>query len=243
MIATVAKADLPADGVCVVNEAGQRLPAQVTSVSDTEAEVVFSPGAAAGMSASNYSLVEASANSDSPFTVDERRIEGPHNIVEFADDGSISRLLDKATGREQSMQIISASGLSDDDVERMVHEAERYSEQDQHRRTEVEARNQADGAVYGAEKLLREQGDKVPAEMRSETEAKMEALKAALQGADLKAIEQLTEELGQVVQRVGASMYQEAGADASAPPGGESPEAPEDEGNDEDIVEGEFSEA
>ena len=98
--AVVAKADLPATDVCVINEGGERLPAQVASISDTEAQVVFSPGGAAAMSASNYSLAEAPVDSDSPFTVDERRIEGPHNIVEFAEDGSIGRLLDKATGRE-----------------------------------------------------------------------------------------------------------------------------------------------
>ena len=147
---------------------------------------------------------------------------------------------DKATGREQSMQIIPSSGLSDEEVERMVQEAEQYGEQDRNRKEEVEARNIADNAVYSAEKLLREQGDKVPPQLRSEMEAKIEALKSALQGSDVGAVRQRTDELSQVMQQVGAAMYQEAGPGAPPPPGGEG-ETPE--GGEEDVIEGEFSEA
>jgi molecular chaperone DnaK len=146
---------------------------------------------------------------------------------------------DKATGREQSMQIIPSSGLADEEVERMVQEAERHREQDQRRREEIEARNMADNAVYGAEKFLRDQGDKVPANLRSDTETKIEALKNALQGHDVSAIRRRTDELSQALQQVGAAMYQ--GAEAGAPPpppGGEPPV-----GDDEDVIEGEFSEA
>ena len=145
---------------------------------------------------------------------------------------------DKATGREQSMQIIPSSGLSDDEVERMVAEAEQHSEQDRQRKEEVEARNVADTAVYGAEKFLREQGDKVPSHLRSEAEAKIGALKNALQGGNVGDIRRQTDELSQMMQQVGAAMYQEAGPGASPPPGGEPPGD-----GDEDVVEGEFSEA
>jgi molecular chaperone DnaK len=147
---------------------------------------------------------------------------------------------DKATGREQSMQIIPSSGLADEEVERMVQEAERHREQDQKRKEEVEARNIGDNAVYSAEKFLREQGDKVPADLRSETEAKIEALKSALQSGDVSAIRQHADELSQVMQQVGAAMYQEAGPGAPPPPGsgGGSPEGDEEE----DVIEGEFSE-
>ena len=145
---------------------------------------------------------------------------------------------DKATGREQSMQIIPSSGLADEEVERMVREAEQHREQDRQRKEEVEARNMADNAVYSAEKLLREQGDKVPSHLRSEVEAKIEALKSALQGSEVSTIRQRTGELSQVVQQVGAAMYQEAGPGASPPPEGE-PSG----GGEEDVVEGEFSEA
>lgn len=147
---------------------------------------------------------------------------------------------DKATGREQSMQIIPSSGLSDEEVERMVGEAEQYREQDQQRKEEVEARNIGDNAVYSAEKFLKEQGDKLSAELRSDAEAKIEALKSALQSGDVSSIRQRSDELSQVMQQVGAAMYQEAGPGASPPPGGagESPEGDEEE----DVIEGEFSE-
>ena len=146
---------------------------------------------------------------------------------------------DKATGREQSMQIIPSSGLADDEVERMVQDAEQYGEEDRRRKEEVEARNVADNAVYGAEKFLKEQGDKVPSNLRSEAEAKIDALKNALQGGDVDAIRRQTDELNQMLQQVGAAMYQQEPGPGAAPPGDESP----GEGGDEDVVEGEFSEA
>jgi molecular chaperone DnaK len=150
---------------------------------------------------------------------------------------------DKATGREQSMQIVSSSGLADKEVERMVQEAEQYREQDQQRKEEIEARNMADNAVYSAEKFLREQQDKVPSHLRSETETKIEALKQALEGGDSSAIRQRTDELSQAMQQMGSAMYQETGSDAGpegspgTPPGSEPPES-----GDEDVIEGEFSE-
>ncbi|MEE9618104.1 MAG: molecular chaperone DnaK [Anaerolineae bacterium] len=145
---------------------------------------------------------------------------------------------DKATGREQSMQIVPSSGLSDEEVERNIQEAEQHREEDRKRKEEIEARNVADNAVYSAEKFLEEQKDKVPSHLRSEAEAKVEALKSALQGSDVGAIRRSTEELSQVVQQVGAAMYQEAGPGTPPPPEGEPPE-----GGEEDVIEGEFSEA
>ncbi len=150
---------------------------------------------------------------------------------------------DKATGREQSMQIIPSSGLADEEIEQMVQEAERHREQDVKKKEEIEARNMADNAIYSAEKFLREQGDKVAADLRSETEGKIEALKTALQGDDIAQIHQRTEELGQAIQQIGATMYESAGT--PPPPGagstGEGPSTADD--GDEDVIEGEFSEA
>ena len=148
---------------------------------------------------------------------------------------------DKATGREQSMQIIPSSGLADTEVEQMVRDAEQYSEQDRKKKEEVEARNMGDNAVYSAEKFLQEQGDKVPADPRSEAEAKIEALKSALQGSDVSAIRRCTEELGQVIQQVGATMYQTAEPGTPPPPESEEPKGGEEE--EEEVIEGEFSEA
>jgi molecular chaperone DnaK len=145
---------------------------------------------------------------------------------------------DKATGREQSITITASSGLSKDEVERMVQDAERFREEDQKRRDEVEARNNADSLIYQAEKLIREQGDKVPADLKGEVEGKIAACRSALQGQDLAYLQSTVQELSEALQKIGAAMYQEP---SSPPPGGGDYEPPP--GDDEDVVEGEFSEA
>jgi molecular chaperone DnaK len=145
---------------------------------------------------------------------------------------------DKATGREQSITITASSGLSKDEVEQMVQQAERHRQEDQARREEVELRNNADSLIYQAEKLLREQGDKVPGDVKSEVEGKVATCRSALEGQDLTAIRRTVEELSESLQKVGAAMYQQTD---SPPPEGEGYEPPP--GDDEDVVEGEFSEA
>jgi molecular chaperone DnaK len=145
---------------------------------------------------------------------------------------------DNATGREQSITITASSGLNKDEVERMVQDAERYSQEDQKRQEEVEARNNADSLIYQAEKLLRDQADKVPAEVKSEVEGKVAACRSALQGQDLSYIQSTVQELSEALQKLGASMYEESGP---PPPEGEDYGPPP--GDDEDVVEGEFSEA
>jgi len=145
---------------------------------------------------------------------------------------------DKATGRAQSITITASSGLSKDEVNRMVQDAERHRQEDESRKDEVEARNNADSLTYQAEKLLREQGDKVPADLKSEVQDKIAACRSAMQGEDLSQIRATTEALSAALQQIGAAMYQQPG---EAPPeGGEPPQPPDD---DEDVVEGEFSEA
>jgi molecular chaperone DnaK len=146
---------------------------------------------------------------------------------------------DKATGREQSITITASSGLSSEEVDRMVHEAERYGQEDEKRREEVEARNNADSLVYQAEKLMREQGEQIPDDIKSEVEGKVAACRSALEGQDVAAIRSTVQELSESLQKVGASMYQQQ--PGSPPPEGEEFTTPPDE--DEDVVEGEFSEA
>ena len=145
---------------------------------------------------------------------------------------------DKATGREQSITITASSGLNKDEVERMVQDAERFRQEDQKRREEVEARNNADSLAYQAEKLLRDQGDNIPSDVKSELEAKVATCRSALESQDLSQIQQAVEELSESLQKAGAAMYQQP---ESPPPGGEEngPAAQDDE----DVVEGEFSEA
>ncbi len=146
---------------------------------------------------------------------------------------------DKATGREQSITITASSGLSKDEVERMVREAEGHRQEDQKRREEVELRNNADSLVYQAEKLMREQGENVPDKLKSEVEGKVSACRSALQGGDVANIQRTVQELSEVLQRVGASMYQRP---ESPPPGDEgyTPPPGDAEG---DVVDGEFTEA
>jgi molecular chaperone DnaK len=145
---------------------------------------------------------------------------------------------DKATGREQSITITSSSGLSKDEVDRMVKEADQFRQEDEKRKEEVEARNNADSLVYQAEKLITEQGDKIPDDLKSEVEGKIAACRSALQGQDVSYIQTTVQELSEVVQKLGASMYEQP---ETPPPGAEETTPPP--ADDEDVVEGEFTEA
>ena len=150
---------------------------------------------------------------------------------------------DKGTGREQKITITASSGLSKKDVERMQREAETHAAEDTQRREEIEARNSADTLAYTAEKTLREQKDKIPSDLNQEVEGQIAAVRSALQGSDIEAIRQATQELNSVVQKIGAAIYQQQ---PPPPPGAEPPppggEAPPDKGEDEGTVEGEFRE-
>ncbi len=119
---------------------------------------------------------------------------------------------DKATGRTQHITITASSGLSDPEVERMVKDAEKFAAEDQKRKDRIEARNNADSTVYTAEKTLRDLGDKVPADVKNEVEAKTAALKGMLETGSVEDLKHKTEDLAQSVQKIGASMYQQPGA-------------------------------
>jgi molecular chaperone DnaK len=151
---------------------------------------------------------------------------------------------DKATGKEQSMKIVPSSGLADDEIDRMVKDAEMHREEDVKRKGHVEARNQADNLIFASEKMLREQGDKISEELKSDLESKTEAAKNALEQDDTAAIEQSSTELSQALQQIGVEMY---GAQGAAPggqaPGPDNGDAGQGGPDDEDVVEGEFSEA
>lgn len=144
---------------------------------------------------------------------------------------------DKATGREQSITITASSGLSKDEVERMVHEAERHRQEDQKRRDEIELRNNADSLIYQAEKLLREQGENAPADTKRDLESQVATCRSATEGQDVSQLQSAVQGLSEALQKFGASMYQQP---ETPPPGGENHAAP---GDDEDVVEGEFTEA
>jgi len=144
---------------------------------------------------------------------------------------------DKASGREQKITITASSGLAKEEVENMVREAERHADEDRKRKGEVEARNNGDSMAYSAEKTLRELGDKVPADVKNEVEGKVAAVRSALQGQDVTRIRSTTQELSEALQRMGATMYQQAGPTEPAPESQGGQEPP-----DEGTVEGEFRE-
>ncbi|MDL4813375.1 molecular chaperone DnaK [Actinomadura opuntiae] len=114
---------------------------------------------------------------------------------------------DQGTGREQSMVITGGSALPKDDIEKMVRDAEQYAEEDRRRKEEAEVRNQADTLAYSTEKFLRENDEKVPAELKTEVNDAIAEVKKALEGTDVDAIKGSAEKLAQVSQKMGAAMY------------------------------------
>ena len=142
---------------------------------------------------------------------------------------------DKGTGKEQKITITASSGLSQDEVDRMVREAELNAEEDHRRHEEVETKNHADSIAYTTEKTLREIGDRLPPELRSEAEGKVAAVRSAIQSGDTYQVKRTVEELEATMQRVGQEVYSYAGAGAH--PGSE-PHGDDGSGT----VEGEFRE-
>jgi molecular chaperone DnaK len=128
---------------------------------------------------------------------------------------------DKATNKEQSIRIQATGGLSEDDIQRMVQEAEAHKAEDDKRKAAVEARNQADAAIHSTEKALAEHGDKISAEEKTAIETAVADLKAALEGDDAEAIGAKTQTLLQASMKLGEAMYkaQQAGegAEEAAP--------------------------
>jgi len=152
---------------------------------------------------------------------------------------------DKGTGREQKIAITASSGLSKDEVARMVREGELHAAEDQKRREDIETRNQADTLAYQADKTLRDYGDKIPADVKEEISGKVAAVRSALQGQDVAYIRRTMQDLSYAMQKIGSAVYGQPGGPGGPagpgaggpPPGGEEPRRP-----DEGTVEGEYRE-
>jgi len=129
---------------------------------------------------------------------------------------------DKATSKTQSIRIEGSTGLSKDEVERMKKEAEVHAAEDKKKQEMIEAKNLADNMVYTTEKTLREAGDKVSAEAKKEIEEKIESLKKVKDSDNMEDIKAKTSELSQAIQKVGAELYKQAGA--QKPPEEQKPE-------------------
>ncbi|MFF2959185.1 molecular chaperone DnaK [Streptomyces sp. NPDC057963] len=117
---------------------------------------------------------------------------------------------DLGTGKEQKMTVTGGSSLPKDDIDRMVREAEQHAEEDRRRKESAETRNQAESLVYQTETLLRDNADKIPADVRSETEAALAEVKEKLKGEDTAEIRTATEKAAAAAQRIGTALYAQA---------------------------------
>jgi molecular chaperone DnaK len=153
---------------------------------------------------------------------------------------------DKATGREQKITITASSGLNENEIKRMVDEAQKHAAEDAKRKEVAEVMNNAEGTIFTAEKLLRDFADKLPADAVTKTNEMIAAVRSAEEkhktaGGELGAVKAAAEALAQHIQQLGGSMYSQQQADGAAA-GGE-PGAPGGKGDDEDVIDAEFTEA
>ncbi len=144
---------------------------------------------------------------------------------------------DRGTSKEQSMTITGGSALPKEDIDRMVKEAEEHAAEDKVRREEAETRNQAENLAYSTEKVLADNGDKVPDEVKTEVTTAIGELRTALDGTDIEAVKAKQSALTTVAQKIGEAIYAaDAAAEAEAP----TEEAPEGSATDEDVVDAEI---
>ena len=154
--------------------------------------------------------------------------------------------VDKATNKKQSITITNSSGLSEDEIDRMVKEAQAHEAEDKKQKETVEIRNRADSAVYQAEKAIKDLGDKVDKAKADEVQAAADKVKEALKGTDTDAIKKATEELEKPLYEMSAAAYQQAGgpeaaAGASAAPGAGAADAGA-KSEDDNVVDAEYTE-
>jgi len=148
---------------------------------------------------------------------------------------------DKGTGKEQSMTITGGSSLPKDDIERMVREAEEHAADDKKRREAAEVRNQAETLSYSIEKLIKENEDKLPAEVKTEVQGDVDALKTALAGEDDEAVKAAFDKLNQSQGKLGEAIYASSQASQSAPDAaaGDAGDGQASTDSDEDVVDAE----
>jgi molecular chaperone DnaK len=156
---------------------------------------------------------------------------------------------DLGTGKEQSIKITASSGLSEEEIKKMVQDAEAHAEEDRKKRDLIEARNQADSLVYMTEKSLKEHGDKVDSSVKSAIEAAVSKTKSAMEGSDADAIKAAVDELQTASHKLAEAMYQQAAAGAEGGPGaaggagaGQAGSASTSARPDEDVVDADFEE-
>ncbi len=146
---------------------------------------------------------------------------------------------DKGTGKEQKIAITASSGLTKDEVDRMMKDAEAHADEDKKRREDIETRNQADQAVYQAEREMKEMGDKLAGSDKAALESAIAALKSALESGDTAAMKSSVEALTQARHRVAEALYKQAGATSA--PGGPAPDG-EAKASEGDVIDAEVVE-
>jgi molecular chaperone DnaK len=149
---------------------------------------------------------------------------------------------DKATGKENKITIKASSGLTEDEIKRMVKDAESHREEDAKARELVEARNQCDSMVHMAKKALAEHGEKIDASEKGKIEVAIKDAEEAMKGSDKDAIEAKTQALAQASQKLGEQMYGQAGAGPQAGGAGAQSSAQPKQAEEGDVVDAEFEE-
>ncbi len=147
---------------------------------------------------------------------------------------------DTGTGKEQSIKITASSGLSEEEIQRLVKEAEAHASDDKKKQELIEARNKADSLIYGTEKSLKDLGDKVASDTKSEVEARIADLKKAMEGEDITAINNAVEALSTASHKLAEQLYQQQGAAGAAGAAGQ-PGGQQNKGDD-DVVDADFTE-
>lgn len=152
--------------------------------------------------------------------------------------------IDKGTGKKQDITITGASTLPQDEVEKMVKEAERFAQEDREKREAIDTKNQAESVVYQTEKQLKELGDKVPAAVKEKVEAKLKELKDALSGGVTQTIKDAMAALNQEVMQLGQALYSQPGGAAAAAGSGRTAGS-SGSGNDGegDVIDADFSDS
>jgi molecular chaperone DnaK len=150
---------------------------------------------------------------------------------------------DQATGKEQSIQITASSGLSQEEIDQLIKDAEMHAEDDKKKKDLVEARNSADALIYSSEKSIKELGDKVDGDTKTKIEESITALRKAMEGEDPDEIKRVSEELTQASHKLAEAMYQQASQNGQQA-GAESTEQAADGAGaaDEDVVDADFEE-
>jgi molecular chaperone DnaK len=146
------------------------------------------------------------------------------------------------TGKEQSIEITASSGLSEEEIENLVKDAEMHAEEDKMKRGLIDARNMADSLIYSTEKSMKEAGDKLEDALKADIDSAIENLKKAMDGDDTEEIKKLTEELTQASHKLAEIMYKQASQEQEQAQGAAGPEADTDPSQDDDVVDADFEE-